>query len=310
MKRANSNIKYWVTWAMLLGGSVAVCSHAYGDVSDGRDGWGAMQRLPSASSGVAITDPDAGAAGLPPLPEKVQSHIATPIPGSGVKTLPLVEYYAPGSDRLAIMISGDGGWEKLDRNLSRELQHRGISVVGWDSLRYFWKLRTPEQLGDDLSRVIADYQRRWGAHQVILIGYSFGADVMPFAYAHLMPTQRNSVDFISLLALAREADFKARIFGWLGWGEHGTRDVLTALGALDLQRVQCIYGQNDKDAVCSELRERIFDVVMRPGGHHFDGDTVKLADVILQGWRRAGWGAGNHATGGAAIVEGTSRSQP
>ncbi len=57
MKRANSNIKYWVTWAMLLGGSVAVCSHAYSDVSDGRDGWGAMQRLPSASSGVAITDP-------------------------------------------------------------------------------------------------------------------------------------------------------------------------------------------------------------------------------------------------------------
>lgn len=64
------------------------------------------------------------------------------------------------------------------------------------------------------------------------------------------------------------------------------RDVLTALGALDLHRVQCIYGQNDKDAVCPELRERIFDVVMRPGGHHFDGDTVKLADAILQGWQR------------------------
>ncbi|WCF28143.1 AcvB/VirJ family lysyl-phosphatidylglycerol hydrolase [Xylella fastidiosa] len=286
MKRANSNIKYWVTWAMLLGGSVAVCSHAYGNAFDGHERRDETQRLPSASSGVTITDPDAGVAGLPPLPEKVQSHIATPIPGSGVKTLPLVEYYAPGSDRLAIMISGDGGWRTLDRNLSKELQRRGISVVGWNSLRYFWKLRTPEQLGDDLSRVIADYQRRWGTHQVILIGYSFGADVMPFAYAHLMPMQRNDVDFISLLAPGRQADFKARIFGRLGWGEHGTQDVLTALGALDLQRVQCVYGQNDKDAVCSELRERIFDVVMRPGGHHFDDNTVKLADAILQGWQQ------------------------
>ncbi|MCD8472757.1 virulence factor [Xylella taiwanensis] len=221
------------------------------------------------------------------LPEKVQPHRATHIPGRGVETLPLVEYYAPGSDRLAIMISGDGGWRQLDQGLAKELQHRGISVVGWSSLSYFWNLRTPEQVGDDLGRVIAYYQHHWDAHQLILIGYSFGSDVMPFAYARLTPAQRNQVDFISLLALGHQADFKGRIFGWIGWGEHGTRDVLPALAAFDLQRVQCIYGQYEKDTLCPELRGRVFDVVMRPGGHHFDNDPAKLANAILQGWRRS-----------------------
>ncbi|HHW4683290.1 MAG TPA: AcvB/VirJ family lysyl-phosphatidylglycerol hydrolase [Xylella sp.] len=220
-------------------------------------------------------------------PEKVQCHRATHAPSSGLEALPLIEYYAPGSDLLAIMMSGDGGWHQLDRHLSEELQRRGISVVGWNSLRYFWGLRTPDHVADDLGRVMTDYQRRWGTRQVILIGYSFGADVMPFVYASLKPMQRNEVDFISLLAPGRKADFKVRIFGRLGWGEHGTRDVLAALDAFDLQRVQCIYGQSEKDALCPELRGRVFDVVMRPGGHHFDNDTAKLADTILQGWQRS-----------------------
>ncbi|TPK10203.1 hypothetical protein FJ543_21975 [Mesorhizobium sp. B2-5-7] len=40
---------------------------------------------------------------------------------------------------MAIVLSGDGGWHDLDKTIAEELQSRGVSVVGRDSVRYFWK---------------------------------------------------------------------------------------------------------------------------------------------------------------------------
>ena len=55
-----------------------------------------------------------------------------------ISRLPLVELPAsPHGHLLAIVFSGDGGWRDLDRTIAEKLQSDGVSVVGWDSLRYF-----------------------------------------------------------------------------------------------------------------------------------------------------------------------------
>lgn len=205
----------------------------------------------------------------------------------GLGDLPLVEMHAPGSDRLVVMLSGDGGWRELDKGIAAQLQQQGVSVVGWNSLRYFWSSRTPQQVGADLDRVIAAYQQRWHIEHVALVGYSFGADVLPFAYPELSPQRRASVQFVSLLGLGHQADFKVRVGGWLGWHNDAERDVEPAIQSLDARRLQCIYGSEEKDTLCPELRTRGVDVVMRPGGHHFDHDPVVLAGVLMQGWQHA-----------------------
>jgi len=48
-----------------------------------------------------------------------------------------------GRREFAIILSGDGGWVSIDRDLSTAFAQRGIPVVGWDSLKYFWTARTP-----------------------------------------------------------------------------------------------------------------------------------------------------------------------
>ncbi|PPU98609.1 virulence factor [Xanthomonas populi] len=205
----------------------------------------------------------------------------------GVGDLPLVELPAPGSDRLVVMLSGDGGWRELDKGIAAQLQQQGVSVVGWNSLRYFLGSRTPQQVGADLDRVIATYRQRWHIHHVALLGYSFGADVLPFAYPELSPQQRASVQFVSLLGLGHQADFKVRVGGWLGWHNDAERDVEPAIQSLDAHRLQCIYGDQEKDTLCPELRARGVEVIARPGGHHFDHDPAVLAGLLLQGWQHA-----------------------
>lgn len=204
----------------------------------------------------------------------------------GIAALPLVELPVPGSHRLAILISGDGGWRELDKGVAAEFNRRGISVVGWNSLRYFWTARSPQQVADDLGRVMSSYQRRWAIDDVALVGYSFGADVMPFAYRRLPLAQQKQVRFVSLLGLAHDADFKVRLGGWLGWGRTKQVPILPELEKMPPTLLQCIHGEQEKDTLCSELPARGIEVVARPGGHHFDHDPVKLATIVLRGWQR------------------------
>jgi len=207
------------------------------------------------------------------------------VPVQGIANLPLIEMPVAGSKRLVVLMSGDGGWRDLDKGLAHALNQRGISVVGWNSLRYFWKKRTAAQLGADLDSVLRTYRQRWQADDVALVGYSFGADVLPFAYPLLSEPQRRSVRLVSLLGLAHGAAFEVRVGGWLGWFRAQEVPVQPALAGLQPVAQQCIYGADEKDSLCRDLQgDPHMQAVERPGGHHFDRDPAKLAQIIVERW--------------------------
>ncbi len=205
-----------------------------------------------------------------------------------VTDLPLVELpSAHPSDMLAIVISGDGGWRDLDKTIGESLQKDGVSVIGIDSLRYFWSARTPAQTSDDLARVIRAYSARWHAKHVALIGYSFGADVMPFAYNRLPPDVRAEVSFVSLLGFSPNADFQIRVTGWLGLpASSDAMKVRPELAKIPPAMVQCVYGEAEHDTLCPELTHTGIDIIKMSGDHHFGGDYAVLARRILTGWQK------------------------
>src|SRR5207237_9005597 len=89
---------------------------------------------------------------------------------------------------------------------SKELAGRGISVVGFNSLKYFWHRRSPEEAARDLSEVIERYAQRWGRGRVLLIGYSYGADVLPFVASRLPPEIAERVALTVFLNPGHNAD--------------------------------------------------------------------------------------------------------
>lgn len=213
---------------------------------------------------------------------------AEPATENDVSDLPLIELRAAQpTDLLAIVISGDGGWRDLDKTMALALQKDGVSVIGIDSLRYFWSEKTPQQTADDLARVIRAYGARWHTSHVALVGYSFGADVMPFAYNRLPDAVREQVSYISLMGFSPAADFQIRVTGWLGMpASDKALKVRPELNKLPPAMVQCIYGEKEEDTLCPQLTKTGIEVVKLPGDHHFGGDYDALARRILAGWRK------------------------
>jgi len=213
----------------------------------------------------------------------VQSVLTTDTSNS--LDLPLVELPAsPAGPLLAVFLSGDGGWASLDWTMGKKLQSLGVSVIGWDSLRYFWNRKSPEQTARDLDTVIKVYSARYKASKVALIGYSFGADVLPFAYNRLSPETKSRVVQLSLLSPTKAADFEISVGGWFGRGPSKVAlPTEPALASIRPAMIQCFYGRNDRKSLCPLLPSTSEAVVVRTdGGHHFDGDYDSLARQIRE----------------------------
>ncbi|HSE43579.1 MAG TPA: AcvB/VirJ family lysyl-phosphatidylglycerol hydrolase [Acidobacteriota bacterium] len=198
--------------------------------------------------------------------------------------LPLVEVKSSGTpkDAFAVILTGDGGWASLDRSLGIELSKHGIPVVGFNSLQYFWKARTPQQAGNDLNRIIQTYLQLWAKRNVILIGYSFGADVLPFMINRLQPTVRKTIAEIALLGPSEKASFEFHITDWLGITSKSGAAVAQEIAKLQPSKALCVAGDEEKDSVCKEISSKIVTLMELHGGHHFGGAYHQIAERIIQ----------------------------
>jgi len=206
-----------------------------------------------------------------------------PPPPKDLAGLPLTEVPANGAagDTYAVLLSGDGGWAGLDQEVAAAIGAKGIPVVGFDSLRYFWKKRTPEGLAGDLDRILRYYGAHWGKSKVILIGYSQGADVLPFAVNRLAPDTRAQLAQAVYLALSDTAAFEFHVTNWMSDDVADGLSTLPEIRRLNAARNLCIYGEGDDDEVCSKVPAGHLRVQALSGGHHFDGDYGHLAELIL-----------------------------
>lgn len=214
----------------------------------------------------------------------------TPPPSTvaDVRDLPLVEVPASGTpasgfdDTFVVLMTGDGGWAGLDQDVAAALAAAGVPVVGWNSLKYYWTRRTPEGASQDLERIIARYGAAWHRPRVLLVGYSFGADALPFLYNRLPQAMRANVRSLSLLGLSETAEFEFHVASWIPGADEGGRSTHAEIGRAADAHVLCLYGSDESDSSCSRLAGPRVKALGLPGGHHFGGDYDALARHILE----------------------------
>jgi type IV secretory pathway VirJ component len=211
-----------------------------------------------------------------------KADAALPPPPASLADLPLVEVRAAaGGPTFAVLLSGDGGWAGLDKKVAAALAAKGIDVVGVDSLRYFWTPRTPQGLADDVDRVVRYYAAHWHKTGVVLVGYSQGADVLPFAINRLPSASRQLVTYAVMMGLGKKASFEFHVGNWLG-GESDAIPIQPEAAKLQPNMTLCLYGAEEKDSLCPQLAPDSVEAHVMAGGHHFDGAYEELASLILE----------------------------
>lgn len=245
------------------------------------DGRAHAEELKKGWPDIELSDSDKDAVTV--LTERLTTLATTPPSEDDTLGLPLTILPAkPLHDTMALIISGDGGWRDIDAEVGAELQKNGVPVVGVDSLHYFWTKKTPADVGNDITRIIAHYRGTFGVKNVMLIGYSFGADILPDAYNRLPGALKNAVPLVSLMAMSGYADYEISVLGIIGSTDEsqGTA-VMEAVDKIDPKKLQCIYGSDEDEDPCPTLADKGIETVRIEGGHHFDEDYPALAQRLL-----------------------------
>ena len=246
----------------------------HGSVSNPAATWHSVSAETLEASFVALTAQEA-----PPRPALA----------ADVSDLPLVEIAATGApaDAFAVILSGDGGWASLDREVGEVLAARGIPVIGLDSLQYFWTRRTPDESANALERILRHALAARPESRAALIGYSRGADVLPFMVSRLPADLRKRVALVALLGPALSAGFEFHVSDWLGSPADSTElPVTPEIAKLHGLRVLCVYGHDEPESACRELDPALATRDERPGDHHFDGDYAAIGARIAQALAR------------------------
>jgi type IV secretory pathway VirJ component len=211
-----------------------------------------------------------------------------------LRPLPLVEVPATSQARgylVAVLLSADGGWVTFDRVVAGRLADAGVPVVGWSSLDYYRQARTPAEAAGDLATVLRTHLPP-GARAYI-IGYSFGADVLPFLVNRLPPDLRARVAGVAVVGPSSFAVFQFHASEWVGLlrgTRYATLPELRHLGDLP---VLCIYGKNDRDAVCKTLMMPNVRVAEVDGGHRMAGISATVGELIVRAANEAASAGGS-----------------
>jgi type IV secretory pathway VirJ component len=228
---------------------------------------------------------------LPQFKESFMKVAHQPLPAHTEKKgelagLPLVLVQPKGDAQdaslFAVILSGDGGWASIDRQLGNTLAGEGIAVVGLNSLEYFWKKRDPDGASRDLERILRHYLAVWNKKKVILVGYSRGADVLPFMANRLPEDLLDQVSVIALLGPGQSVQFKFHVTDWLGGG--GGKDALPTLPEVQKLRgkkILCFYGIKEKNSLCPLLDKSFVKSYAMSGAHHLGGEYDEMARMIL-----------------------------
>ena len=215
----------------------------------------------------------------------------TPSALPDVRDLPVVELRATGpSNTLAIVLSGDGGWADIDRQIGQTLAERGVDVIGFDDRAYLRSgKRDANGVGADVGRVAAHYMSAWNDQRLILVGYSRGAAFAPFAATRLSPDLRRKLALVAMLGLPEHAGFKYRFSDlWATRSNPKDTPILPEIERLRGTNMLCVYGTKEDESLCREVDPTLVYRAAREGGHHFDGDYRSLTGLILA---RAGMAA-------------------
>ncbi|WP_158637978.1 AcvB/VirJ family lysyl-phosphatidylglycerol hydrolase [Sphingomonas ginsenosidivorax] len=185
----------------------------------------------------------------------------------------------------ALFFSGDAGMRfGMGPFIAEALAARGASVTAVSTSTLFRYGATRGELNRRVADAVAHAEQAAGSRKLVVIGQSYGADVLQTGLAHLPVRLRERIAGIVLIVPGTGTYFRADPLGLTYELEPDSRSIET-VSAIDWTPLTCIYGADETDSVCPLLRMRNAAVVRLPGGHYLNHDKPGVAAAVLRAAR-------------------------
>lgn len=203
----------------------------------------------------------------------LQSQVKISVSGLPIKLLPAKIL----SNRpMVLYITGDGGWDNFSKDLGNQFATDGFSVVALNALKYFWTKKNPEEASQAVTALIEHYSTKFNKEKIVLCGYSFGADVLPFIFNRLPEEIKEKVTCIQLLSPSVYTDFAIH-FSYLFM----TNKLSVAKEVQKINKpVICFYGEDEEEKPLKNIRMPNFKVIFLNGKHHYENS---FAEIVAKG---------------------------
>lgn len=188
----------------------------------------------------------------------------------------------PNRDVFVVWLSGDGGWGKMELQMTSRLAAAGLPTVGVSSFQYYARLRPPHEAATMIAQLVDDMSVRFGRHRFVLAGFSFGADVAPFVVNALPAATRAKLAYVALLSPGVRANFRIGPRTWLNL-ENGPL-VAPEIARIAPGRVLCFANAGVLDDVCPPSGAGNIRSIDLAGGHilnnQYDAITREMVREI------------------------------
>ncbi|PNU06757.1 AcvB/VirJ family lysyl-phosphatidylglycerol hydrolase [Novosphingobium guangzhouense] len=218
--------------------------------------------------------------------------LAAPMLGLlGTRPVEMFPGSAPHPRVAAVFLSGDMGFRfGMGANVAAAIAAKGVPVVGVASPVVFAAHRTRADVDTVLAGAIRLAMARTGARRVILMGQSYGADILATSAPDLPPDLRRRVLAIDLTVPAHDVYFRADPAGLAYTGQPDARP-LPAMRRINWAPIICVYGLAERDSLCPSLQGRA-RVIGLSGDHYLNHDAARLMATTIAALREAAPRAG------------------
>lgn len=176
----------------------------------------------------------------------------------------------------AVLLSGDMGFKVgMGPKIANRLAADGIPVLGVSSLTYFRHERTPAEIEALVAEAVRRARAFGHTDRLILIGQSFGADMLHVGLAKAPPTLRSQIAMVALVVPTDTVFYRASPSELFNWAEPDAWALPTAR-LLDWVPLVCVRGKEEADSLCPLLTQPNAKGISLPGGHPLHRDDAAL----------------------------------
>ena len=164
---------------------------------------------------------------------------------------------------LVIFFTGDGGRSSFDKKIEDSLCSNSMPFMGINSYKYFRRRKTPQQTLDSILPYIDLNLKKYNRQKIILAGYSFGSEVVPFLYNLMSNEWQNKVEFILLISPSDNSDFKIHFLDQMGLTfRHWPYDVISEIMKIDDKKIIVFWGKMKKSLRKNNLQNIILQYII------------------------------------------------